>query len=64
MKISQKIINKAKQFVETYQEMIDECTDPDINGNILNGGLNLWCTSFLVSNEAKINVVDLIFIQF
>jgi hypothetical protein len=47
-----------KQLVETYQEIINECTDSNINDNILNGELDLWYTSHSASNEEKINAVD------
>lgn len=58
MKISQEIRAMFKQLVETYQKIINECTDSNINDNILNGELDLWYTSHSASNEEKINAVD------
>jgi predicted helicase len=44
MEITPDIRNQFKKLVEIYQEMIDDCTDLNINNSILNGELNLWYT--------------------
>ncbi|VVC37425.1 HAT, C-terminal dimerisation domain [Cinara cedri] len=55
MKISEEIKSKFKQFVETYQDIIDECNDSKLNGHILNGQLYWWYTKYsnLTSSELK-----------
>ncbi|XP_025422906.1 52 kDa repressor of the inhibitor of the protein kinase-like [Sipha flava] len=62
MKISEEIKGKFKQLVETYQDIVDECTDSNLNDNLLNGELDFWYTkySILTSSELKNkNVIEL-----
>ncbi|XP_060873994.1 52 kDa repressor of the inhibitor of the protein kinase-like [Metopolophium dirhodum] len=55
MKISEEIKGKFNQLVETYQDIVDECTDSNLNDNLLNGELDLWYTKYstLISAELK-----------
>ncbi|XP_008178653.1 52 kDa repressor of the inhibitor of the protein kinase-like [Acyrthosiphon pisum] len=55
MKISEEIKGKFKQLVETYQNIVDEYTDSNLNDNLLNGELDLWYTKYstLTSSELK-----------
>jgi hypothetical protein len=46
MKISEEIKGKFEQLVETYQDIVDECTDSNLNDNLLNGELDLWYTKY------------------
>ncbi|VVC33495.1 HAT, C-terminal dimerisation domain [Cinara cedri] len=55
MKIFEDIKGKFKQLVETYQDIIDECNDSNLNNQILNGKLDFWYTKYsnLTSFELK-----------
>ncbi|XP_050065980.1 52 kDa repressor of the inhibitor of the protein kinase-like [Aphis gossypii] len=64
MKISEEIKGKFKQLVETYQDIVDECIDSNLNDNLLNGELDLWYTKYstLTSTELKNkNVIEVYF---
>jgi len=42
MKISKDIQSKFKQLVETYQDILNECIDLNLDYHILNGKLDMW----------------------
>ncbi|VVC27733.1 Hypothetical protein CINCED_3A013352 [Cinara cedri] len=46
MKISKDNKSKFKQLVETYQDIIAECNDSNLNDHILNEELDLWYTKY------------------
>ncbi|KAL5234560.1 hypothetical protein ACI65C_001970 [Semiaphis heraclei] len=54
MKISEEIKGNFKQLVETYQDIVDECTDSNLNDNLLNGGLDLWYTKYSTLTSAEL----------
>jgi len=55
MKISEEIKGKFKQLVETYQDIVDECTASNlrVNDNLLNGELDLWYTKYSTLTSAE-----------
>lgn len=62
--MSYDIRNQLKKLSETYQEMIDDCTDLNINNSILNEELNLWytrCTTLSPTELENTNAIDLYF---
>ncbi|KAL4098258.1 hypothetical protein QTP88_022899 [Uroleucon formosanum] len=64
MKISEEIKGKFKQLVETYQDIVDECTDSNLNDNLLNGELDLWYTKYSTLTSAELknkNAIELYF---
>ncbi|KAL4112975.1 hypothetical protein QTP88_016687 [Uroleucon formosanum] len=64
MKISEKIKGKFKQLVETYQDIVDKCTDSNLNDNLLNGELDLWYTKYSTLTSAELknkNAIELYF---
>lgn len=60
----QDIRNQFKKLIETYQDIIDDCTDLNINNSTLNWELDLlyiWCTTLLLVEFEKTNAFDLYF---
>ncbi|KAL4091727.1 hypothetical protein QTP88_026374 [Uroleucon formosanum] len=64
MKISEEIKGKFIQLVETYQDIVDECTDSNLNDNLLNGELDLWYTKYSTLTSAELKNKNAIEIYF
>ncbi|XP_022180618.1 52 kDa repressor of the inhibitor of the protein kinase-like, partial [Myzus persicae] len=64
MKISEEIKGKFKQLVETYQDIVDKCTDSNLNDNLLNGELDLWYTKYSTLTSAELKNKNAIEVYF
>ncbi|XP_060868613.1 52 kDa repressor of the inhibitor of the protein kinase-like [Metopolophium dirhodum] len=64
MKISEEIKGKFKQLIETYQDIVDECTDSNLNDNLLNGELDLWYTKYSTLTSAELKNKNTIEVYF
>ncbi|XP_060864292.1 52 kDa repressor of the inhibitor of the protein kinase-like [Metopolophium dirhodum] len=58
------IKGKFKQLVETYQDIVNECTDSNLNDNLLNGELDLWYTKYSTLTSAELKNKNAIEVYF